>query len=117
MQYSTIAHCSSLGDTLKEKFEGIYIKLVELENILRAKADAKNEVFNLEKNVRLEAGDNVIKLFQASTSALTLVEDDGRMGGVWYDRWELYYDPTKDPNSVAIVTSSGSALLTVHNLF
>ena len=124
MLYSTLVACD-VGHCkpLKEKFETVYIKLVELCNIMRVKAHAKNVYFNEDTvnkktnapTITVRVGQGIASLLQASCSSGLEIEEDGFIGK--FGNFTFYRDEDRKFGEAEIDVTSGKALLTVNNLF
>lgn len=84
------------GDTLKEKWESLYVKLLELSWNVQAK------VFRTGANW-IVAGKHTARLWASGNSGDRQLDENSEevqyLGNV-NQRWRLYYDPKADPNEV-----------------
>ncbi len=92
---------SALGDTIMEKYESLYVKLVEINNVLIHKG-AKGFFW-------IAAGPEVASIFETATAgfapALSSFGDQVPLGmtnvyaiGTINRRWKIYCDPAIDSN-------------------
>lgn len=99
---------TALGDTIKEKYESLYVKLVEVTNVLLAKG-AKGYFW-------IATSPSIASIFETATCGFwpTYNERD-KIGGVFpmglpqvsyigaiNSKWRLYADPTLKENQVIV---------------
>jgi hypothetical protein len=120
---STVAICdyeTFYGDTLREKFEGIYVKLLELKNILIAKATkAKLDV----GEIVINSGEFIADLFETSRTYCfgeppdRTVEKpligDFTIGDTSH---KVYWDKGLSRNKVVVECKAGKGLLIIQNI-
>lgn len=108
MKYSIVSTCdgSLFGDAAKEKYEGIYLRIVEVTNVLAAKLEVfegyKPEYFDL------KVGLNVALILQTSTSGNVPLENGAFLGYFGEGgNWECYYDATLDHGEILVDAPPG----------
>jgi len=122
-QVNTVAICDWTtfeGDTIKEKYEGVYVKLVELKNILKAKAKAAG----------LETGDFIITageffadLMECSRTYCFGGHPDRSVEVpligefiISDDHVKVYWGKTMSRNKVLLHCDNGKGLLIINNI-
>ncbi len=113
-----------LGDTIKEKYEALYIKLRELDSVLRTKA-GEGKV----NTKKVYLGDHLTILTSREIASIYDVSHTGPPGlpsdaaGIIYHgtvahRWKLYSDPKIDSNKLLLGSEYNSkycAVMTIAN--
>ncbi len=92
-----------LGDTIKEKYEALYIKLRELDSVLRRKAKAKK--LHLDDHLTILTSPEVASIYDAGSSAPPGLPSDAvgiLYHGTMANRWKLYSDPKIDSNKLLL---------------
>lgn len=92
---------AALGDTIKEKYEGLYVKIVEVENVLKSKA--KGDKVNLDAIVILTSPE-IASVFSTSCSSMRPLKAVGSLTyqGTIGNRWILYTDPEMQKNKMLL---------------
>jgi len=107
----------SLGDTMKEKYQSFYVKLVEVTNILVRKGG--------KGKFSLLASPSITAMFESGEDGLLFSQDQRSWGkeiteiGVVNNRWRLYQVTTLNDSECVIcdesLTAEYSAVVTVSN--
>ncbi len=122
-QVSTVAICdyeTFLGDTLKEKYEGIYVKLVELKNVLIAKAESAGLKTG---SFLITAGEFVSTLFDCSHTHCFGMHPDYSVEKPYIGQFhvggellKVYWDKSMARNKVLVECEAGKGLLIINNI-
>lgn len=91
------------GDTLKEKMENVYVKLVELHNILLSKTGHW-------ERIPVKVGQTIYDMFDCSTSH----PSDGR--NIRYGKFEIQLDKTLPSDGLTIESCGTKAALSIKNI-
>jgi hypothetical protein len=130
--WNSICDATCFGSTLKEKYEAIYVKLVEMSNILLAECEHKKIKVG---QICIYAGVDIASIFESLTTPCYFhvpldklneyceklkqdrsKSDKAYIGSFRGGEWKVYQDNKLSPNQVIIECESSKAELTVENL-
>ena len=118
-QFSTFVVCdyrTFLGDALKEKYEGVYVKLIEIKNILKAKSIAAG--LSPDKFI-INGGEFFADLMECSRTYCFGGHPDRTVEKPYIGSFsigDVYWEKTLPRNHVVIECNSNKGLLIIENI-
>lgn len=104
-----IMNAKTFGETLKEKFEAIYIKLLESHSILSHKFEIKTQT----NKINVYVGKYIKQLFDASTTTGRSLDDSFMLHTYDNDVYHINYDEDMPPNELIVEYNGEKAHLKV----